>query len=152
MCILLSTAWLYLGHEINATFSNSIISFLFYVYAGILTQPRNDMQCVGGNATFTCIVSRPHKQITSTRWQIFSEVDGFVSVKGQARHFCTSDFSSDESMLTEQLTITNVEISDNENLYHCHPNIMLNASNVVSISVAGNCFVNKFIYLYHVYF
>jgi len=102
-------------------------------------QPGNVTGCLGGCATFTCIVNRPNREITSTRWQIYNEVEGFVSVEGnRGRYFLNETISNDGSTLTEHLTITNVQYSDGENLYRCHPVQSLNASNVVSITVAGN--------------
>ena len=112
--------------------------FIVFLHVVILEQPSNVTVCVGGNATFTCIVSRRDEDVTSVGWMILNSDGVFTFVGDKSRHILSRHRSSNGDRLTENLTIIDLTISDNGTLYRCNPagNIF---SNNVSLIVAGKC-------------
>jgi len=111
---------------------------LVFLHVVVLEQPSNVTMCVGGNATFTCIVSRRDEDITSVGWMILNSDGVFTFVEDRSRHILTRHRSSNDDRLTENLTIINLTTSDNGTLYRCNPAGHI-FSNNVSLTVAGIC-------------
>jgi len=107
----------------------------YYFHAEIIGQPSNATVCVGENATFTCTVTRPRKEISDVRWQILRRKFGFVSFSGRRYDF-PKNYSSNQDRLTQNLIIINVTTSDNGTQYQCNPTENA-SSNIVLLTVAG---------------
>jgi len=114
-----------------------IINLFYFI---VIIQPQNQSACVGGIATFTCVVMWPHGSGTIGPAAWFFD-NGLNIASGEPGHTTTNDIDgrSAPTNVTNTLIVTNVNISNNGSNYLCANGLNVRSNTAYLIVLGKMC-------------